>query len=312
MSSPDYGRLIDDQMWSYIRRLDATYPPDAVSLTISDQRRLYDEMCAVFRAPRPGRVTSEDLPFGGVPCRRYRRADPEAATVIYYHGGGFVVGGLESHDDVCAEICDRTGYEVIAVDYGLAPEVVFPGCFDDAWSAFDAICGQTEGPLLLAGDSAGGSLAAAVSHQARTQRPGRVAGQVLIYPGLGGDFSKGSYVTHAEAPHLTVADMQFYRTVRTGGTEPPVGDPRYAPLQDNDFSGLPPTVIITAECDPLSSDGESYRDAIRAGGGRAHWSEVKGMVHACLRARHASDKAAGFFDEVVQGIAALGEGEWPY
>ena len=79
-----------------------------------------------------------DEAYGGVPCRRYEVGEC-AVTVVYYHGGGFVVGGLDSHDDVCAEICARTGYRVISVDYGLAPEVVWPGCFNDAWAAFEAI-----------------------------------------------------------------------------------------------------------------------------------------------------------------------------
>ena len=311
MSIADYSRLLDAEMWAYIRRLDATYPPDAVSLDIAGQRRLYDEMCALFRQPRPVGVAVTDRPYGGVPCREYRSTDA-AVTVVYYHGGGFVVGGLDSHDDVCAEICARTGYRVISVDYGLAPETVFPGCFNDAWAAFEAITAECADDIVLSGDSAGGNLAAAVAHAARPLAGGRIVGQVLIYPGLGGDLKKGSYVEHANAPHLTIADLEFYQTVRSGGAPPPENDPRFAPLHDSDFSDLPSTVLVTAECDPLASDGETYRDAIRAAGGKAHWSNVSGMVHACLRARNMSSKAAGFFDEVVDGIAALGKGEWPY
>lgn len=311
MTQPDYRTLIDAEMWAYIERLDNSYPPDAVSLSIADQRAHYDAMCNVFRAPRPAGVRTSDRDFGGVACRVYTAGGSDV-TVVYYHGGGFVVGGLESHDDVCAEIAARTGFDVIAVDYGLAPEVVFPGCFSDAWSAFAAIAEERQGDLLLAGDSAGGNLAAAVAHHSRGRVEGRVIGQVLIYPGLGGDTTRGSYVEHANAPHLTKADLDFYRTVRTGGAEPPAGDPRYAPLADSDFSGLPPTVIVTAACDPLASDGESYRDALRGAGGKAVWFDEPGLVHACLRARNMSSRAAAFFDRVVDGIAALGAREWPY
>jgi len=311
MSIADYSRLLDAEMWAYIRRLDATYPPDAVSLDIAGQRRLYDEMCAVFQQPRPEGVDVTDRPYGGVPCREYRSTDA-AVTVVYYHGGGFVVGGLDSHDDVCAEICARTGYRVISVDYGLAPETIFPGCFNDAWAAFEAITAECADDIVLSGDSAGGRLAASVAHHARNRVDGRIIGQVLIYPGLGGDHFEGSYVEHANAPQLTVADIIYYRKTRLGGQPRPKDDPRWGPLGDHDFSGLPPTVSITAECDPGASDGETYRDAIRAAGGKAHWSNVSGMVHACLRARNMSSKAAGFFDEVVDGIAALGKGEWPY
>ncbi len=311
MSGPDYASLIDAETWAYIAKLDASYPPGAVEMSIAQQRDAYDTMCKVFHQPRPVGVAVGDVAFGGVPCRCYSMGQSDV-TVVYYHGGGFVVGGLESHDDVCAEICARTGYDVISVDYGLAPEVVFPACFNDAWIAFEAIAATCSGGIVLCGDSAGGNLAAAVAHYARGRLDGRIIGQVLIYPGLGGDHSKGSYVTHANAPQLTVADMEFYKTVRTGGVAVPENDPRFAPLQDNDFKGLPATVVVTAECDPLASDGESYRDALLAAGGKAVWFNEAGMVHACLRARVMSKRAAVLFDRVVDGVAALGQGKWPY
>lgn len=311
VSTPEYGCLIDDEMWAYIRKVDACYPPKAVELDIAGQRGVYDDMCRVFYQGRPNGVQVWDEPHGGVACRRYEGGE-SAVTVIYFHGGGFVVGGLDSHDDVCAEICARTGYRVISVDYGLAPEVVYPDCFNDAWAAFEAICVGWDGPIVLSGDSAGGNLAAAVAHQARGRVQGRICGQVLIYPGLGGDWTMESYVTHCDAPHLTTEDLKFYMRVRTGGAPRPEGDARFAPLQDSDFGGLPPTVCLTAACDPLASDGGAYRDAILSAGGRAHWSNVAGMVHGCLRARMMSRRAAGFFDEVVGAVDALGRGDWPY
>ncbi len=304
---PDYDRLLDDEVRAYIARGAEFYPPNAVDLTIAEQRAVYDAMCSAFHAGRPEAVRTWDEAFGGVPCRRYE-VGPSDVTVIYYHGGGFVVGGLHSHDDVCAEICARSGFRVVSVDYGLAPEVVFPGCFNDAQAAFEAITAAYPGRVLMVGDSAGGNLATAVTHHARR----RVAGQVLIYPGLGGDPTTGSYVTHADAPELTTRDMLFYQTVRTGGAAVPQGDPRWAPLQDDDFDGLPPTVIVTAECDPLASDGGAYRDRVVAAGGRAVWFNEAGLVHGCLRARGMSARAAAFFDRVVDAVGALGAGRWPY
>jgi len=307
MSGPDYSVLIDDETRAYIARGAEFYPPNAVDLTITQQRAVYDEMCAAFHAGHPEGVQTWDEPHGGIPCRRYETGAHEV-TLIYYHGGGFVVGGLHSHDDVCAELCARSGVRVISVDYGLAPETVFPGCYNDAKAAFDAISATYPGPLMLAGDSAGGNLAAAVTHHARA----RITGVVLIYPGLGGDRTKGSYVEHADAPELKTRDMEFYKKVRTGGVTPPEGDARFAPLQDTDFTGLPPTVIVTAQCDPLSSDGESYCDAITAAGGRAVWFEQEGMVHGCLRARNMSTRGAAFFDRVADAVTALAQGRWPY
>lgn len=310
MTQPDYSVLLDDEIRAYIKRSEQFYPPDAVGLTIEDQRAVYNRMCADFHQSHPAGVDTWDEAYGGVPCRRYE-ADAPDITVVYYHGGGFVVGGLESHDDICAEICARTGFRVVSVDYALAPEVIFPGCFNDARAAFAAIVAEYAGPVVLAGDSAGGNLAAAVAHYARGRMDEtRLLGQVLIYPGLGGDQTQGSYQRHANAPQLTVADMAFYHQVRSGGT-PPQADPRYAPLHDRDFTGLPPSVMITAECDPLSSDGETYRDAILAAGGQAVWIEEAGLVHGYLRARVMSQKASASFDRIVGAIAKLGAGEWP-
>ena len=310
VSTADYNVLIDDEVRAYIARSATFYPPNAVSLTIEEQRQVYDQMCAAFHAGYPEGVTASDVTFGGVLCRRYDTAAASDVTMIYLHGGGFVVGGLHSHDDVCAEICARTEFRVVSVDYALAPEKVFPACYNAAYAAYAAIQEAFAGPIIMAGDSAGGNLASAVTHAARTE--GRIEGQVLIYPGLGGDQSKGSYVEHAHAPELTAADLAFYKTVRSGGAEPPEDAPRYAPLQDSDFTQLPPTVILTAECDPLSSDGEAYRDVIRAAGGQAEWIVGKGLVHGCLRARHCSVRAGAFFDQIVEAVDALGQGRWPY
>jgi acetyl esterase len=311
VTAPDYEALIDAEMWAYIDRSESFYPPDAVDLTIAEQRRYYDEMAAAFHAGRPHGVETWDEVYGGVACRRYE-AGAAQVTVIYYHGGGFVVGGLESHDDVCAEICARTGYRVVSVDYGLAPETVFPGCFNDAWAAFVGIAAAYSGDLVLAGDSAGGCLAAAVAHYARGRVEGRVVGQVLIYPGLGGEWDQGSYLEHAEAPQLKTSEMEYYEKLRTGGGAIPKNDPRYAPLHDDDFSGLPPTVMFTAECDPLVSDAEQYRDALAAQGGRVVWFNEAGLVHGYLRARHMSRRAGRSFDRIVAAVHALGCRDWPY
>ena len=285
----DYARLIDAETWAFIDRTNSFYPPDTIDYTIEQQREVYDRMSREFFTGYPEGVSAETmhnaLADRDIPISRYRAMRYDAhAVVIYYHGGGFVVGGLESHDDVCAEICHRTGYEVISVDYRLAPEHKHPTSFDDSLAAFEWVANGYTIPIVLCGDSAGGNLAAAVAHATR-QHPKKPIGQMLIYPGLGGDHTKGSYVTHAEAPMLTMRDLVFYKDIRTGGANF-AKDPSYAPLSDADFTGLPPTVIITAECDPLSSDGEAYRDRMLAAGGKAWWHEETGLVHGYLRARH--------------------------
>ncbi|MEX0409466.1 alpha/beta hydrolase [Aquibium sp. LZ166] len=311
----DYTTLIDAETWAFIERTNSFYPPDTVDYGIDRQRAIYDRMCREFHAGYPDGIAVETTAIGTathrIPIRIYRPGGNEpAALVLYFHGGGFVVGGLESHDDVCAELCRRTGCMVVSVDYRLVPEHVHPAAFDDAMTAFRWAADTQSLPIVLAGDSAGGNLAAAVAHSSRGHLRAPV-GQVLIYPGLGGDHTKGSYVTHAEAPMLSVRDIEFYRKERFGGEEP-AGDASAAPLHDADFSGLPPTAIVTAECDPLSSDGEAYRDAILSAGGKAVWFEEKGLVHGYLRARHTVGRARESFSRIVEATAALAKGEWPY
>ena len=307
----DYKKLIDAETWAFIERTNSWYPPETANYSIARQRDIYDRMCREFFAGYPDGVTAETTaiaaPGREIPIRIYRGQSASAA-VLYFHGGGFILGGLDSHDDVCAELCARTGYEIVSVDYRLAPEHLHPAAFDDALAAFEWAAATYRQPIVLCGDSAGGNLAAAVSHVTRGHSD-KPAGQVLIYPALGGDATRGSYVRHAEAPMLTLRDLEFYKEIRTGGRERP-GDITLSPLADTDFSGLPPTVLVTAECDPLSSDGETYRDRIAAAGGKAFWLEEPGLVHGYLRARHTVARAHGSFGRIADALVELGKGEW--
>ncbi|MFZ1814152.1 MAG: alpha/beta hydrolase [Rhizobiaceae bacterium] len=311
---PDYDTLLDDEMKAFVERTNSFYPPETATFTIDQQRSIYDRMCREFHTGYPAGilVRDESIPAPHpVPVRIYDRVGmtSPAATVVYFHGGGFVVGGLESHDDVCAEICASTGYRVVSVDYRLSPENEHPAAFDDAMAAFQWVAGGFSGPIILSGDSAGGNLAAAISHATRHQER-KPAGQVLIYPGLGGDRSTGSYRDHANAPMLTAADIDFYAGIRTGGVEK-LGDPTQAPLQDTDFSGLPPTLAFPAECDPLHDDCPNYCAAIMAAGGKALSVTQKGWLHGGLRARHTASVGTSAFSQICMAIAALGQGRWP-
>lgn len=311
---PDYSTLIDAQTWAFIEETGRNYPDNTAALAVDEQRRIYDAMCEVFHAGYPTGVTAKDdfvwATGRAIPVRRYAAPASGAAIVVYFHGGGFVVGGLESHDDICAEICGRTGYAVVSVDYRLCPEHPHPAQVEDAVDAFRHLAAGHGGPVVVCGDSAGGNLAAAVCRGTREDVT-RPVGQVLIYPGLGGDRTKGSYLVHAAAPMLTVADVEYYDRVRSAGADVS-RDPTFAPLADTDFSDLPPAVVVTAQCDPLCDDGRDYRDAMVAAGGRAVWFEEKGLVHGYLRGRHSVDRAGASFDRIVAAIAALGKSDWPY
>ena len=309
----DYNKKLDAEVLDFIARTAEFSPADAVSASIPQQREYYNTLCRSFHAGHPDGVTTTDQTIASVPCRVYTTGpfDPQSdPTVIYFHGGGYVVGDLDSHDDVCAEICARANLRVVSADYRLAPEHLHPAAFEDCWAVFKSISKETQGPIVLAGDSAGGNLAAAVSHHARDAGL-PVQGQVLIYPSLGGDCTLGSFQEHANAPMLTCADMEFYLDIRLNGPRP-TGDVRFAPLSDNSFDGLPMTMIASAECDPLCDDGKAYRDVIQSAGGRAIWFNDLGLVHGHLRARHMSVKSRDSFDRIVTAIEHFSRENWPY
>ncbi len=299
MAPTDYQTLIDDATRAFIARTTACYPADTASRSIAEQRIIYDAMCRSFHRGYPSGVTAHDQTYGGVPCRIYQGAHP---TVMYLHGGGLVVGGLHSHDDVCAEICARTGFCVVSADYRLAPEHPHPAAYTDALSATHTIANT--GPYLLVGDSAGGCLAAAVAHALRHDAP--PLGLVLIYTGLGGDPNHGSYISHADAPMLTLNDVHYYSRIRHQDGIAPTNDPTSSPLHDTDFADLPPTVAFSAECDPIADDGRDYCARITAAGGQATWHLEQGLVHGYLRARHTVPRAAQSFDKIITAIATLG------
>lgn len=302
----DYSTLIDAPTRAFIEAANACYPADTASLSITQQRAIYDAMCRSFHRGYPSGIVSEDRLMAGVPCRIFPGAYP---ALIYLHGGGFVVGGLESHDDICAEIRAATGLTVVCVDYRLSPEHLHPAALQDTLAVARAVA--REGPILLAGDSAGGNLACAAAHAFRNEPEVTVLGQVLIYPGLGGDVDAGSYLAHAHAPMLTREDVLVYAGIRHGG-EVPQADPTVSPLHDTDFADLPPTVTFAAGCDPLCDDAATYAQAVRRAGGLAQSVTEQGLVHGYLRARHSVPRAAASFARITTALSALARREWPY
>ncbi len=293
--------ITDPEVLEFITRTDIFYPTNAVEHTIAEQRGFYDRMCAAFRQPRPAGVTVTDAtidgPGGPIPQRRYVPENAGPVTVVYFHGGGFIVGGLESHDDVCAEIAAGTGCPVVSVDYRLCPGHIHPAAYDDSLAT--ARAALAEGPVILAGDSAGGNLAAAV---AQTLKGAAIKGQVLIYPGLGGDvLGLPSYTECAEAPMLPTRDIRYYRTVRSGGPVPE-DDPAFFPLAANDFNGLARCFISAAGVDPLRDDGVEYVRRLVGAGVEAYCAVEPQVPHGHLRARTTSHRAREAFGRILDAI----------
>jgi acetyl esterase len=302
-----YAGLEDPGIREFLLAGERFYPPHAVSFSMAEQRAFYDRYCAHFRRPRPEGVSAENLSYGGVSCRHYRtEAAHNAPAMIYLHGGGFVLGSLDSHDDVCAELCEAAEIDVIAVDYRLAPEHPFPAAFDDCWTVLTALAGRWP-QIIVGGDSAGGNLAAALALKARDNGGPPLKGQVLIYPGLGGDMSRGSYVSEADAPGLSTADVIYYRNVYQGGSS------KYAePLRETNFAGLPPAFLVAAGHDPLHDDCLAYAQKLRAAGVSAVVRDEPLLVHGFLRARHMSEPARASFTAIAAACAVLAhDGQLP-
>lgn len=296
--------ITDPEVLAFINRTNSFYPPDAVKLSVSDQRLHYDRMTADFRRPRPAGLAVEGGGLQGtgglIPIRRYWPTGPGEARVVYFHGGGFIVGGLESHDDVCAEIAETCGIEVVAVDYRLCPEHPHPAAYDDAVAAVDHLSNR---PLIVVGDSAGANLAAAVS----LVRPDKITGQVLIYPGLGGEARNLlSYTERANAPLLSAQDVKYYGQVRAAGLDLS-DDSTFAPLSAKSFAGVPPCFVSAAEHDPLRDDGEDYVAELSNAGVAAELVVEPELPHGHLRARSMSKRAADAFARICAAISRLAE-----
>jgi len=294
--------ITDPEVLEFIAKCESSYPADAISLSIDEQRQVYDALCETFRQPRPEGITVTDEtiegPAGPIPQRRYVPAKPRRVTIVYYHGGGYSLGGLDSDDDICAEIADHTRCPVVSVDYRLCPEHPHPAAYDDAVAA--ARAALAAGPVILVGTSAGGNLAAAV---AQALKGARIRGQVLIYPGLGGDtLDLPSYTECADVPLLTTDDVRYYQDSRAGGSVPE-DDPTFFPLATEDFSGLAPCFISAAGVDPLRDDGVEYDRCLVGDGVEAYCAVEPQLPHGFVRARHSSHRARAAFSRIIDAIS---------
>jgi acetyl esterase len=281
----------------------------STSSSIAHQRENYDKSCRYFYYGYPPGVESTDDivagRHGNIPVRRYssqNQGEPDDTQIVFIHGGGFILGSLDSHDDICAEICAAAGLDTISIDYRLSPEFHHPVHLDDV---VDAYLQTWRRNSIIVGVSAGANLSAALCHRMKTshQKP---HGQVLIYPALGGDLlDLESYTTNANAPLLTTEDIQFYRDIRCENGDTPVEDAEFYPLVADNFSDLPSTVAFSADIDPLRDDSCLYVEKLRDAGIHAIWHNEPGLTHDYLRARHSSQKAADSFSQICASIKML-------
>jgi|GEM_PF-4170 len=315
--SPALSRMLDPEVTAFIARTESFYPAATNRATAEENRTIYNRMCDAFRAPRPPGIIATDIfipatsPTRSLPARHYTSATTTSpVTLLYLHGGGYVVGGLDSHDDVCAELARDAGIEVVSLDYRLSPEHPYPAALDDTEAAYRHLTARGR-RVILGGDSAGGNLAAALCLRLKRLASPQPLGQLLIYPGLGGDpFRNGE--RNLDAPLLPVRDSGGYRALYAGGEHRiPKDDPEFAPLCARDLTGLAPAAIIAAGIDPLRQDAEDYAALLAASGVATLFRCEPGLVHGYLRARHSSRAAARSFAAIAEALRHMADGSFP-
>ncbi|WP_396332179.1 alpha/beta hydrolase [Burkholderia anthina] len=303
--------MLEPEIAAFVAAVAAAYPADTAARSPDEQRRVYDRFAAAWTpAALPAGIVQHDAVWHAPDGRaiKLRRYAPEhgtpRGTVLFFHGGGFVVGSLDSHALITAQLAADTGLAVIAVDYRLAPEHRAPAALEDCLAvtraARDAAhwpFGSCARPLTLAGDSAGGNLAAAVATALRDAGEGGIDGIALVYPMLGFEPQSPARDTEAQAPMLTLDDVHHYRALYWGDAdEAALNDAPLLraslPLAASRFDGLPPVLAIGAEHDPLRDDARVYVERIRAAGGAARYWMGEGLVHGCWRALGTSPQAA--------------------
>jgi acetyl esterase len=269
----------------------AGYPPIAAS-TVEQARRgmraLFVDLRNPSTVPEVGSVAAATA--GGVPVRVYRpAAEGPLPTVVFLHGGGWVIGDLDTADPACRMLCRDVGAVVVSVDYRRAPEHRFPAAVDDAWAAYQWVAGHVADyggdieRLAVGGDSAGGNLAAVVAQRAAAGDV-PLAAQLLVYPAVD---LLGDYPSRAENPPglMSLADMRWAAEHYLGMSEDDpraaevARDPRISPLQAHSLAGLAPAVVVTAEYDPLRDEGNAYARALEKAGVRVEHREFPGLVH---------------------------------
>jgi acetyl esterase len=224
-------------------------------------------------------------PAGAVPVRVYRPSDDAALPVVMWiHGGGWVTGSIETHDQLCRQLCDDVGAIVVSVDYRLAPEVKFPGAVDDcvaAWrwlSEHAAELGGDPARVAVAGDSAGGNLAAVTALAAREAQLAAPVLQLLVYPVTDHELDSPSMIDNAKGYFLETEGMRWFYD-HYAGTPSDFDDWRFSPIRAADLSGLPPAVVLTAEFDPLRDQGEAYAQRLRDAGVVTEAMRADGLFH---------------------------------
>jgi acetyl esterase len=280
--------------------------PQLHSLSPEEARAVVDGGEAIGPGPRVAAVEDIIIPVGEteIPARVYR-PEPSAATIVWFHGGGWVVGGLESHDAMCRMLANAAGVTVISVAYRLAPEHPFPTPLEDCWDALQWVASQWPStPLIVGGDSAGGNLATVCALRARDRGGPEVALQVLVYPITDHDMTTASYREHGdENLMLGAKDMAWFFDHYVPNSADR-DNFEVSPLRTPDLSGLPYAIVVIDEYDPLRDEGLAYVKRLREAGVEVTLHFYEDMLHVFFQFVNVFKRGDEAVDQVGHDIRA--------
>ena len=276
--------------------MNALEGPPAHEVPVDQARAGHEQETAELAGPgeEVAEVKEVEVPGAGgpIPLRVYKPLEPKGGAVAYFHGGGWVVGSLDSFDTACRALANASGATVASVDYRLAPEHPFPAALEDCVAATRGLASKHEGePIAVAGDSAGGNLALGVARRLRD----RLAGMALIYPVCDAGLNTPSYRDFKERYGLTAAGMQRYWNLYLDGADG--FQPDLSPLRADDLAGLPPAYVLTAEFDILRDEGEAMVARLREAGVDVTHRRFEGTIHGFWRWMAATPTTREAIDE---------------
>jgi acetyl esterase len=304
---------LEPEIEALLERMAAAGAPPLERQSVAEARRRFVEASAALIGPPVPVAEVADRtipgPAGELGVRVFTpHGEPPFPIVVWFHGGGWVVGTLDTYDPLCRALAAAVPAVVVAVDYRLAPEHRFPAAVEDCYAATlwasrnAASLGGAQQRLAVAGDSAGGNLAAVVALGARDRGGPAIGFQLLVYPIMDAAMDTASYREKADGYYLTAAGMRWYWDHYLGGADGL--RPDASPLRAAAFGGLPPALVVTAEHDVLRDEGEAYAARLRDAGVAAEVRRVPGMVHGFFRWRALTPAADACLQDAAAALRA--------
>lgn len=296
--------MLDPQSRALLDKAAAANAPGPEQTSAAEARELYKRSRLPLQPPKPEMGVVRDFTIAGsqgpLTLREFRpkglSEQRDLPALLYFHGGGWVIGDIDTHDTLCRQLSDGSGAAVYSVNYAKAPEHPFPAAVDDALLATRHVIGAhaqlgiDPARVGTAGDSAGGNLATVVAQALRGETDTPLALQLLIYPVTDLRLGTPSYARYAEGYGLTAAAMRYFRDSYLQG-EAGITDARASPLLAGDLSGMPPALVLTAGCDPLRDEGAAYADALSAAGNATQYICFEQQIHGFIIMGGAIDEA---------------------